>query len=164
MRRLLTILCLSVLTLGIAVPSFAALISVEVVSGEPLVYDDVNNLYWIADLTLLSNQNFTDQENTITNFNATMYGGTEDWHFANNTEYSYLRNSIKVEHNDIRVFTPTETSTSDSYYEGRVGSNNSGSSGTHDILYFPDYGNDGLVTSDIFSTNYADSNAGVYSA
>jgi hypothetical protein len=60
-------------------------------AGETVVYDDVNQNYWIWDMTLLSNKTYIEQQNAIATLN---YFDREDWSFAGTKQMSEIVEQI----------------------------------------------------------------------
>jgi hypothetical protein len=89
-----------------SVPVSAALIKLEPVTGEFVVYDDNNSMQWIADLTMFD-ENYASVIAHIGNLNLANYGGVSDWHLASPSEMVELIDEIGLG-GDITCFTPTD--------------------------------------------------------
>lgn len=94
MRVFVTVAALTLLTLMAASPARAALINMVIVSGQPVVYDDVSGLYWLSNTDLLASQTYDQQNTTIAGFNTVSYGGFTGWHMASSDEADTLRAAL----------------------------------------------------------------------
>ena len=68
-------------------PTSALLEKNELVAGQPIIHDTINNLWWVSDLSLFSNLNFTDVQNAVESLN---YGGITNWSLASEEEVMEL--------------------------------------------------------------------------
>ena len=104
---LLGLYFIALLTALAPTPASGSLIIMEPRAGEKLVFDDVNNLYWVSDLTLFTNQSYNTMIGTvIPQLNATGFGLTSGWHLALESEMAALASQI-VTPADAHNFTPT---------------------------------------------------------
>jgi len=81
----------------------ASLVLMENVPGEFTVYDDVNNLEWVSDLTVFRADNYYDCVTLVENSN---YAGITNWHLAESHEWDQLEIAINTYY-DLALFKPT---------------------------------------------------------
>jgi len=121
MKKLMVILCVLVLVniLYVRTPvTQAALINMN--NGTDfVVYDDVNDQYWISDLSMFVEQTYSEQLDSISDLNTLSgeYFGLSDWHMATNQEMTDLWDYSAVELRD--AFVPIYFNANYQVYEGR---------------------------------------------
>ena len=91
----------AILLLFIITPVSATLISNNI-GGDVVVYDDVNNMQWVADLTIFDNETYSEVKTHIAGLN---YAGITDWTLASATDMVLLIPQVDV--SNIYLFTYT---------------------------------------------------------
>lgn len=85
------------MAIGMVLPAHALLIDLSDSSGH-VIYDDVNNNYWIWDLSMFTNTTYNDQVLNISNLD---YFGTDNWEMANRDQMEALFSQISMENTYI---------------------------------------------------------------
>lgn len=118
--RKASIVFLSVLTciLMLLSPAYATLYKMEPVSGEFVVYDDVNKMQWVSDLTLFAGMTYLGQLSRIDELNVNTFAAYTGWHLATPAEINGLFLQI-VSPSDAQKFSPTEYLEGSTYWVGR---------------------------------------------
>jgi PEP-CTERM motif len=114
MKKRLIVLGIAALVFGGVWSASATLVD----NGNGVIWDDSSNLYWMQDLSIFANQDYSTQLSNIST-----YGGSTgaDWYMASGLEISTLWSYSKEE--ITSMFTPTYMSGVPSnertYYKGR---------------------------------------------
>lgn len=86
-----TIACAMVLILGsLGVASQAHALTMEVINGDSVVYDDENDRYWYWDLSAFTSLTYAQQASGIQQLNVDEYFGMTTWHIATEPEMQEL--------------------------------------------------------------------------
>lgn len=87
-------------------------------NGDQVVYDNVNDQYWISDLSLFAGQNLNNQLSGISGLNG--FSGITNWHMATLSEITPLWNYSFSE--ITTTFLPSREFSEDwKWYSGRYG-------------------------------------------
>ncbi len=91
MKRYFVMIGMVVLMLCLQGISQASLTRMSDVLGNTVVFDDINQMYWMADLTAYTNQTYDQQLASISSMNiGDPFYGLDSWHMATLTEMTLL--------------------------------------------------------------------------
>lgn len=92
-QKLLVIALCTVLMLCISSTATAGLTNIFV-SGNQVVYDYTNDLYWYPSLTDMVGMTMAEQEGFIAGLNSDGYGGIANWQMATWKQVQYMKKSL----------------------------------------------------------------------
>jgi hypothetical protein len=91
----------AILLIFIITPASAILISNNI-GGDVVVYDDLNKMQWVADLTIFGGETYTEVKTHTAGLN---YAGITDWKLASASDITLLISQVDV--SNIYLFTYT---------------------------------------------------------